>query len=93
MGGNGDDTFYPGYNPENNSDVKFVGQGGKDNFNLDFFGDNGRLRANYMVWGDWGYGPEDDPYNVDLQYGDPSLEPLLQDDDDTMYIYRYVNEA
>ena len=46
-----------------------------------------------MVWGDWGYGPEDDPYNVDLQYGDPTLEPLLQGDDDTMYIYRFVNEA
>ena len=84
MGGNGDDTFYPGYNPENNSDVKFVGQGGKDNFALDILGENGRLRANYMVWGDWGYGPEDDPYNKDLQYGDPDLEPLLQGDDDVM---------
>ena len=46
-----------------------------------------------MVWGDWGYGPEDDPYNKDLQYGDPDLEPLLQGDDDIMYIYRYINEA
>ena len=40
-----------------------VGQGGKDFFNLDFAGSTARLRADYNVWGDWGYGPEDDPYN------------------------------
>ena len=34
-----------------------------------------------IVFGDWGYGPEDDRYG-DTQYGDEALEKKLQGDDD-----------
>ena len=74
LGGNGNDTFYGAHSPQSNTEIRYVGQGGKDEFQLDFQGDTGRFRSVQLVWGDWGYGPEDDPYNKDLQYGDSNLE-------------------
>ena len=85
-GGNGDDTFYPSFNAATNTNVKFVGQGGQDYFDLDFFGENGTQNVFYQIWGDWAYGPEDDPYNYGLQYGDPNLEEQLQGDDDVIFV-------
>ena len=66
LGGNGDDTFYPSLNPQELSENKFVGQGDQDTFYLNLFGVDGASNADYSVWGDWGYGSEDDPYNRDM---------------------------
>ena len=38
------------------------------------------------LWGDWAYGPEDDPYNVTGQYGDIRLEEQLWGDDDIIRV-------
>ena len=40
------------------------------------------------IWGDWAYGPDDDPYNPALQYGvmsDPNKDHDLWGDDDKLY--------
>ena len=68
-----------------------VGQGGKDFFNLDFAGGVGNLEADYHIWGDWGYGPEDDPYDIYGQYGGYGVdnrrrEERLEGDDDIIRI-------
>ena len=55
---------------------------------MDFLGDNGRLRNDVLIWGDWAYGPEDDPYNRDMQYGDIRLEEKLHGDDDVIIMPR-----
>ena len=38
------------------------------------------------LWGDWGYGPEDDPYDATAQYGDIRLEEQLWGDDDIIRV-------
>lgn len=48
------------------------------------------------IFGDWGYGPEDNRYGIDsddygeldasLMYGDPRLEEMLVGDDDVILI-------
>jgi hypothetical protein len=40
--------------------------------------DNGELN----IWGDWAYGPESDPTDETMQYGDTRLEKKLWGDDD-----------
>ena len=55
---------------------------------MDWLGDDGRMRSDQLIWGDWVYGPEDDPYNRELQYGDPNLEKKLHGDDDVIIIQR-----
>ena len=46
------------------------------------------MRTDLLIWGDWAYGPEEDPYNRDLQYGDSSLEKKLWGDDDVIVVAR-----
>ena len=61
---------------------------------MDFLGDNGRARSDIMIWGDWAYGPEDDPYNRDMQYGgDIRLEKKLHGDDDVIIMQRRDPQA
>ena len=54
-----------------------MGQGDKDFINVDLFKDDSNFYGDVMVWGDWAYGPEDDPYDKYGQYGDPRLEKKL----------------
>ena len=48
-----------------------------------------------VIFGDWGYGAEDDRYGIapGNQYGDERLEPQLQGDDDIILVIRGDNSA
>ena len=86
MGGNGRDTIYAPYFP--NDSVVASGGGGKDLIKFDIFDDlaTPHVPNNGIVYlfGDWGYGPEDDPYDLNRlnQYTDSRLEKKLHGDDD-----------
>ena len=77
-GGNGSDTIYGNYNPT--VDQYLIGQGDEDTIRTDIYKD-GMHSFRTIVFGDWGYGPDDDRYG-NTQYGDAALEKKLQGDDD-----------
>ena len=64
------------------------GGGGKDLIKFDIFDDLGTPHVPnngpVYLFGDWGYGPEDDPYNLfrENQLTDSRLEKKLHGDDD-----------
>ena len=86
MGGNGRDTIYAPYLP--GGPVVASGGGGKDLIKFDIFDDLATPHvpnnAPVLLFGDWGYGPEDDPYNIfrENQLTDSRLEAKLHGDDD-----------
>ena len=50
-------------NPRNTA--RYLGQGGQDLINVELFKADGFFKGNVAVWGDWAYGPEDDPYDIE----------------------------
>ena len=78
-GGNGDDFMYGAYKAL--ADQIIAGQGGKDTIRTDIYKDAQNLKRT-LVFGDWGYGPEEDRYNDSMQYGDIHLEEKLHGDDE-----------
>ena len=62
-GGNGDDSLYGAYGTFGfGQDI--LGQGGKDLIRHDIYKGAPLFRtdaADLFIWGDWAYGPEDDP--------------------------------
>ena len=81
-GGNGDDSIYGSYVTRNHEQV-LAGEGGKDYISTAVWGsDTETFTRGTIVFGDWGYGPEDNPYDPTMQYGDETLEKKKWGDDD-----------
>ena len=79
-GGNGDDTIYTPYGGF--APIIVEGGGGKDTIRFDTYESvesHAINRSPVSIFGDWGYGPEDDPFtqNPGLQNKDSRREEKL----------------